>query len=140
MRLAADIEAEVDQLEAGLELDRHIGRYVCNSDDAPPYSTDLVLAFDVAQEIARRLFQLMRGDDGYIDDMDVQAMSLYQMSSTRKKGAWVAAFMDPHDLPDELEAVNLKGLRAVGVGDTPALAICRAALKVFCLPTQRREP
>ena len=149
-------EAEIDKLE-GRALDQAIAEtvfernrllarfvddmsepqyhwgYPIGHDVAPTYSTDLVLAFQVAQHMAERIFRGVRGDPGHLDDDELNSLTLAQCSSLETDGAWMAAFQVFNPWPEDFEPEHVAGLRAVALARTAPLAICRAALKAVLL-------
>lgn len=104
---------------------RREGRYY----QVKNYSTDIAAAFQVAQHMAVRIFQGVRGEPGHIDSDEVNALTLAQCSSIEQDGAWMAAFRTFLEYPEDWEPENVDGLKYVALAPTASLAICRAALK-----------
>ena len=99
----------------------------------PFFSRNLEAAFSVAQRMAERLFFRVRGDPGHLDDDELNSLTLAQCSARETDGAWFAAFQVFNPWPEDFEPENIKGLRAVALGRTAPIAICRAALKAVML-------
>lgn len=98
-----------------------------------PWSNDLASAFAVAQHMAERLFRRVKGEPGYLDDTELNSLTLAQCSSLPSEGTWFAAFQVFDPWPEDFEPEHIRGLRAVALASTPMLAICRAALKAVML-------
>lgn len=130
-------EQAIDCLE-GLALEASVDQHVMQRVHRdgrliPDYSTDLVQAFRVAQHMAVRLFQRCKGEQGHLDDDELNSLTLAQCSSIETDGAWFAAFQVFDPWPEDFEPEHIQGLRAVALARTPQVAICRAALKAVLL-------
>lgn len=122
----------IDEMQAGRDLDILVSLKVFSSLDdmkrtpgfvVPAYSTDIAAAFLVSQKIAEKIFI-----DDILDlncEKGINSLTLAQVGTKD----WCAAFMSDCDLPEDwIEDAN--SLPFANNASTPALAICRAALKV----------